>query len=520
MPRTPSPLILIVLDGWGLRPAREHNAIALAQTPTYQELLQQYPHASLVTSGDAVGLPSGQMGNSEVGHMNLGAGRIIYQDLTRIDKSVQDGNFFENPALITSMDRCLNDSQALHLIGLVSDGGGHSHLRHLEALVRMAARRGVQRVFIHALTDGRDTAPTGGADSIAKLERTLASASVGRIASVIGRYYAMDRDQRWERTRRAYNAMTVGDDRTAVSATAFVREAYGNGVTDEFIEPGTVVDATGQPIGLLADGDSVVFFNFRSDRARQLTRALAFDGSMFDGFERKRWPRVHVATLTEYDETFGLPVAFKPEAFSSSLADVLADYRINNLKLAETEKYAHVTYFFNCGKERPLPGEDRILVPSPKVPTYDLQPEMSARDITARLVDDVENQRHRVIICNFANADMVGHTGKIDAAVTAVSTLDQCLTRIVRAVEASGGTVMITADHGNAEQMWDAERQAPHTAHTSNSVPVLLINTELRGAGRALRDGSLRDVAPTMLGILGIPQPVEMTGRDLRTWDT
>ena len=513
-PRTP--LVLIVFDGWGLSETRDHNAIALARTPTYLELLEQYPHGSLITSGNAVGLPPGQMGNSEVGHMNLGAGRVVYQDLTRIDNTIADGSWFENSALATSMARCVDDRHALHLVGLVSEGGVHSHQRHLHALIEMAARQLVPRVFVHVVTDGRDTAPTQAADFVAALELTMANAGAGRVASISGRYYAMDRDLRWERIRLAYDAITRGAGRGAASAQALIANAYSAGTTDEFIKPGFIEDGAGNPVGPLTTGDSVIFFNFRADRARQLTRALAFDD--FDGFERQPYPHVPVTTMTEYDATFGLPVVFPPLVFSSNLADVLAERGLRNLRLAETEKYAHVTYFFNCGEERPYKGEERILVPSPKVPTYDLQPEMSANGITEQLLADLQGTGHDVIICNFANADMVGHTGNLDAAISAVSTLDQCLLKIVKAVEQVGGTAVITADHGNAEQMWDAGRKCPHTAHTTNPVPVMLVQRDLRGHGHALRDGSLRDVAPTMLQILGLALPTAMTGRDLRTW--
>ena len=512
------PVVLVVLDGWGISPTRDHNAIALGRTPTYTELLDRFPHASLVTSGEAVGLPAGQMGNSEVGHMNLGAGRVIYQDLSRIDKSIRQGEFFANPALVAAMIRCAGDRRALHLVGLVSQGGVHSHLRHLVALIELARRQHVARLFIHALTDGRDTAPTAAAEDLAAVERTLADAGVGRIATVIGRYHAMDRDLRWDRTRRAYAALTEGTGRSATSAATLVADAYAAGATDEFITPGVVVDGDGQPIGRLRDGDSVVFFNFRADRARQLTRALAFDESAFDGFERPRRPAVSVTTMTEYDATYGLPLAFDPPSFTGNVAEVLAAAGRTNLRLAETEKYAHVTYFFNSGEERAYAGEDRILVPSPKVPTYDLQPEMSAAGITDTLTDDLEHGRHDVIVCNFANADMVGHTGNLEAAARAVSTLDGCLARTVAAVMGAGGTLIVTADHGNAERMWDMERKGPHTAHTSNPVPVLLIDRELSRARHVLRDGSLRDVAPTLLNIAGVGVPHEMTGRDLRTW--
>jgi len=514
-PKT-TPLVLIVLDGWGLSKIRDCNAIALANTPTYLELLERYPHASLITNGEAVGLPTGQMGNSEVGHMNLGAGRIIYQDLTRIDQSISSGEFFKNPRLLESITRCTGDRQALHLIGLVSDGGVHSHQHHLNALIKMAAKHRLDRVFVQVITDGRDTSPTAGANFIAELEQTMTSTGVGKIASVTGRYYAMDRDRRWERTRRTYEMLTKGTGKSCKNAQKLINEAYSAGITDEFIEPSIVLDETGNPIGNLEDGDSVVFFNFRSDRARQLTRAITFDD--FNDFNRSVFPRIHSTTMTEYDATYHLPTVFPPEVFSSNLATVLANHGIRNLRLAETEKYAHVTYFFNCGEEKPYQGEERILIPSPKVPTYDLQPEMSATEITKQLVTDVKNSRHDLIICNFANADMVGHTGKLDATISAISTLDHCLLQIVQTVENIGGTVIITSDHGNAEQMWNSKRGEPHTAHTTNPVPILVVEERLRDSGYELSDGSLCDVASTILGILKIAQPTQMTGSDLRAW--
>jgi 2,3-bisphosphoglycerate-independent phosphoglycerate mutase len=504
------PLVLVVLDGWGLRQTREHNAIALADTPVYDELVDRFPHASLVASGEAVGLPADQMGNSEVGHMNLGAGRVVYQDITRIDAAIADGALADNVVLTDTMRRCA-DRRALHLVGLVSDGGVHSHRRHLEALLARAADLGVSRLFVHALTDGRDTPPNAGVEYVTAVEQTMDRLGVGRIASVCGRYFAMDRDRRWPRTKRSYDAIVSGEARPAVRAADLLTASYAEGVTDEFVEPAVIVDADGRPIGRMDDDDSVIFFNFRADRARQLTRAVAF--SDFDGFARRRHPRLHCTTLTEYDATYGLDVLFPPQEFSSNLAEVLATHGVTNLRLAETEKYAHVTYFFNSGEERPYAGENRILVPSPQVPTYDLQPEMSARGITDHLVEDVQAGRHRMIICNFANADMVGHTGKLDATVGAVTTLDGCLGRIVEAVRAAGGTVVVTADHGNAELLWDAERQCPHTAHTMNTVPVLLIGGQESGE---LRDGTLRDVAPPVLALLGIEPAPAMTGRDLR----
>ena len=510
-----TPLVLLVLDGWGIREARENNAIKLARTPVFDALLARYPNAQLQASGEAVGLPAGQMGNSEVGHMNMGAGRVVYQDLTRIDKSIRDGDFFANPALLAAMDRVRDGRHALHLVGLVSDGGVHSHQRHLHALLEMAARRGVARVFVQAITDGRDTSPTGGVRYLADLEQAIANIGAGtavRVASVSGRYYAMDRDKRWERTQAGYDAMRDGiGDSTARSPLDAVRRSYAAGVTDEFIKPVVIVDADGAAVGPIRDGDSMIVFNFRADRVRQITRALALDD--FDGFERPNRPRVDTTTMTVYDRTFNLPVVFTPQTFTNNLADVLADHARTNLRLAETEKYAHVTYFFNCGREEPYPGEDRILVPSQKVATYDLMPEMSAPGIADNLVADLEARKHHVVICNFANADMVGHTGSLDAAIAAVQTIDLCLGRILKALHGAGGTAIVTADHGNAEQMWDDELKAPHTAHTSNPVPIVLCDD--RFIGRRLTNGALCDVSPTMLDLLQIPQAPEMTGTSL-----
>jgi 2,3-bisphosphoglycerate-independent phosphoglycerate mutase len=504
-----SPLVLIVLDGWGLRPQKENNAIALARTPVYNGLLDRYPHAQLITSGEAVGLPAGQMGNSEVGHMNMGAGRIVYQDLTRIDKSIKDGELFENPVLASAMDRCVDGRQALHFVGLLSDGGVHSSQQHLHALLEMAARRHVPRVFVHVITDGRDTSPTGGVRYLAQLQAVMDRLSTGRVATICGRYYAMDRDKRWERTKLAYDAIGNGvAEQTSKDPIDALRKSYEAGVTDEFVKPIVIVDAENHPVGPVRDGDSIVLFNFRADRARQLTRVIALDD--FDGFPRPHRPRVLFTTMTVYDRTFNLPVVFTAQTFSGNLADVLAENGRTNLRLAETEKYAHVTYFFNCGREQPYPGEDRILVPSQKVATYDLKPEMSAPGITDEMIGTLQAGKHQVVICNFANADMVGHTGRLDAAIAAVETLDQCLGRIVTALNAAGGRAIITADHGNAEQMWDDELKAPHTAHTSNPVPVILYDEAQ--VGRPLRDGSLRDVSPTMLALLGIEKSPEMTG--------
>jgi len=514
-----APVVLIVLDGWGIRAERAHNAVAMARKPVYDELMSRYPHAQLIASGEAVGLPAGQMGNSEVGHMNMGAGRVVYQDLTRIDKSIRDGDFFDSETLIAAMDRVAHGRNALHFIGLVSDGGVHSHQRHLHALVEMAARRKVPRLFVHVITDGRDTSPTGGVRYVGELEDALRRAGVGRIATVAGRYYAMDRDKRWERTKLAYDALLTtsvaagGATPTATSARAAIQAAYDAGVTDEFVKPVVIADAEGAPVGPIRDGDSVVVFNFRADRARQITRALALGDDQFDGFVRPARLHLHTSTMTVYDRTFNLPVVFTPQTFSNNLADVLAAHGRTNLRLAETEKYAHVTYFFNCGREEPYPGEDRILVPSQKVATYDLMPEMSAPGIADNLVADLTSRRHQVVICNFANADMVGHTGSMEATLRAVETLDVCLGRIMTALRSVGGTAIVTSDHGNAEQMWDDELQAPHTAHTSNPVPVVLVSEAY--VGRQLKNGWLRDVAPTILDVLDIPLAPEMSGRTL-----
>jgi 2,3-bisphosphoglycerate-independent phosphoglycerate mutase len=410
------------------------------------------------------------------------------------------------------MDGCADGRQALHFIGLLSDGGVHSSQNHLHALLEMASRRQVPRVFVHVVADGRDTSPTGGIRYIAQLQDAMNRLSTGRIATICGRYYAMDRDKRWERTKLAYDAIVHGiAEQTTQSPSEAVQKSYEAGVTDEFIKPIVVVDASNRPVGSVGDQDSIVFYNFRADRGRQLTRAIALDD--FDGFPRPNRAHVHFTTMTVYDRTFNLPVAFEPQTFSGNLADVLAEYDRKNLRLAETEKYAHVTYFFNCGREQPYPDEDRILVPSQKVATYDLKPEMSAPGITDEMIAMLEAGKHKVVICNFANADMVGHTGRLDAAIAAVETLDQCLGRIMTALEAAGGRAIITADHGNAEQMWDEELKAPHTAHTSNPVPVILYDEARKGA--KLRNGSLRDVSPTILAMLGIPASAEMTGTPL-----
>lgn len=508
------PLALIILDGWGLRSDRDHNAVALANPVNFLNLLSRYPNGTLDASGEAVGLPEGQMGNSEVGHTNLGAGRVVYQDLTRIDKSIRDGEFDERPALHAAFDRCAGDAHALHFLGLLSDGGVHSHQRHLHALVALARRRGVSRVFVHVLTDGRDTSPTGGRGYVAELEEVLAAEGVGRIASISGRYYAMDRDKRWERTKLAYDAIVHGTGPVAASAGEVVETSYARDVTDEFIVPHAIAGPGGGPAGPIRDGDSVVFFNFRADRMRQIIRAMALDD--FDGFDRGPRPSVAATTMTEYDARYDFPIVFPSEPATGYIAEVLAEHGLSNLRLAETEKYAHVTYFFNGGREEPFPGEERILVPSPKVATYDLKPEMSAAGVADAFVESVSARRHDVIICNFANPDMVGHTGSLEAAIAAIRAVDGCLARVIPALLDAGGTALVTADHGNAELMWDYELNAPHTAHTTNPVPLILVQGSGTANPPALRHGALCDIAPTMLGLLGLPLSAQMRGSDLR----
>ncbi|HEY8549897.1 MAG TPA: 2,3-bisphosphoglycerate-independent phosphoglycerate mutase [Vicinamibacterales bacterium] len=513
MPHPNTPLALIILDGWGLRADRDHNAVALANPTTFLDLLARYRNGTLDASGEAVGLPAGQMGNSEVGHTNIGAGRIVYQDLTRIDKSIRDGDFFERPVLLEAFDRCKEGGRALHLLGLLSDGGVHSHQRHLHALLELAQRRGVPKVFVHVLTDGRDTSPTGGRGYLAELEEVMRRTGVGRVASISGRYYAMDRDKRWERTSLAYDAIVRGQGPEATTAASVIEESYAKGVTDEFILPHVITDGSGAPVGPVKAGDSVVFFNFRADRMRQIIRAIGFEA--FDAFERGPYQAVHVATMTEYDPTYTFPIVFPPEPATGYIAEVLAEHGLTNLRLAETEKYAHVTYFLNGGREEPFPGEDRVLVPSPKVATYDLQPSMSAEGVADAFIDSVSNRKHDVIICNFANPDMVGHTGSLEAAVAAIKTVDGCLARIIPALLEAGGTALVTADHGNAEQMWDYELNAPHTAHTTNLVPVILVQGPGTTAPAPLPHGALCDLAPTMLKLLGLPPSKEMTGKSL-----
>lgn len=506
----PKPLVLTILDGWGFRAEIEGNAIASAWKPTYDSLIRDYPSTLVHTSGPFVGLPEGQMGNSEVGHLNIGAGRVIYMDVTRIDMMISSGEFFRHPVLLETMKR--GREARLHLMGLVSDGGVHSHNTHLYALLRMAREQHVREVFVHCFLDGRDTPPESGAGYLEELQRKMAEYGVGRIASVSGRYYAMDRDKRWERIERAFGAMVLGNGEKAADAVAAVRASYERGTTDEFVEPITVVDARNEPIGLIRESDACFYFNYRADRARQMT--LALTDPLLERPARSRLPaNLYFATMTRYDKTFTLPYVLPPEHPNNILANVMAAEHWRNLRLAETEKYAHVTYFFNGGNEKPYPGEERELVPSPKVATYDLKPEMNAEGITDVAVKAIEQGDFDVIIMNYANADMVGHSGKLPPTIRAVETVDAGLARIYSAIREKGGAWIITADHGNAEMMIDPVTGGPHTYHTTNPVPFILVN-ELRPKLRA--NGALQDIAPTILGILGVAQPKEMKGRDLR----
>ena len=497
-----TPTTLIIMDGFGLRSDTEGNAVAHAKTPVLDQLFAGCAHTTLSASGLDVGLPAGQMGNSEVGHTNIGGGRVVFQDLPRISRSIEDGSFFENAAYCAAMDACKEKGSALHLYGLLSDGGVHSHNTHLWALLEMAKRRALERVYIHAFLDGRDVSPTSGKDFVAETVQKCQEIGVGKLATVMGRYYAMDRDKRWDRVEQAYDAMVYGQgiqNRDPVDAVA---KSYANGVTDEFVEP-VVCDSE----GVISDNDSIIFFNFRPDRAREITRV--FVDPEFDGFQREFFPLTYVCT-TEYDATMpNVQVAFPRNLVKNGLGEYLSSLGMTQLRIAETEKYAHVTFFFNGGSEAVFPGEDRVLVASPKVATYDLQPEMSAFEVTDKCVERIESGNYDVIILNFANCDMVGHTGVYEAAVKAVETVDTCVGRVVDATRAMGGIVMITADHGNAEEMYKHDN-SPMTAHTTNLVPFILV-----GADAKLHQGRLADIAPTILDIMGLECPPEMDGSSL-----
>lgn len=508
----PKPLTLVILDGWGEKCCCENNAISQADPQVFNTLKQEYPSTILEASALEVGLPRGQMGNSEVGHLNIGSGRTVYQEITRISQEIHEGKFFENRELKNAMEYAVNHDGSLHLMGLVSDGGVHSHLDHIIALLELARRRGLTRVYLHAFLDGRDVPPVSALTYIESLEDTMKRLGIGQIATVMGRYYAMDRDKRWERNQRAFEAMVAGIGKHAESAREAIENSYREETTDEFMEPAVVVDGSGTPVGLVRDGDGIIFFNFRADRARQITRA--FVDHDFKGFERIRRPEVYYVCFTQYDINIKAPVAFMPQNLHNTLGEYLSAQGFRQLRIAETEKYAHVTFFFNGGVEQPNVNEDRILIPSPQVATYDLQPEMSAFKVTERVIKEIEKGFYDVVIVNYANPDMVGHTGNMEAAVAAIKVVDQCLGEVVRTVQKAGGVTIVTSDHGNAENMCDEETGQPHTAHTTNQVPFILVGEAYRG--KRLRDrGSLRDIAPTMLHILGLPIPKEMTGENL-----
>jgi 2,3-bisphosphoglycerate-independent phosphoglycerate mutase len=506
--------LLIILDGFGVAEPSPGNAVSVAWTPFVDALYERYPHATLACHGEAVGLPPGQMGNSEVGHLNLGAGRIVYQDISRINRAIDSGDFRDNPALNDLMDKVLASGGALHLLGLVSDGGVHSDLPHLYALLELAKSRGLERVFVHAFLDGRDTDPHSGADYVAQVAEFMARQGIGRFATLGGRYHGMDRDRRWERIETHYRALVKSQGRTADDPVAAVKSAYDQGETDEFVSPVVIVE-NGAPVAAIADGDGVVFFNFRADRAREMTAALtAPDFGQFDVTDRPRL--AGYVCMTRYDDSFDLPAAFPPERPTHTLGQVVAEAGLRQLRLAETEKYAHVTYFFSGGEETPFRNEDRMLIDSPRdVPTYDHKPPMSALELTDELDRRIRMRRYQLIVINFANGDMVGHTGDLAAAVAAVRTLDLCLARAVPLAQAFGGSVMITSDHGNCEQMIDPDTGQPYTAHTvTNPVPLILADDLYRGF-RLTEGGKLADVAPTVLDRLGLHPPVQMTGRSL-----
>ena len=527
------PIVLTILDGWGYRAATNGNAIALARKPVYDKLLRDYPNTLLHASDHFVGLPDGQMGNSEVGHLNLGAGRIVLMDIMRIDLAIETGAFYQDPTLLAAMAYANEKGSAVHFIGLLSDGGVHSQQRHLHALLKLAAQQKVAKVFVHAFMDGRETSPTGGLGYLELLEQKFREIGVGKLASVSGRYYAMDRDLRWEKEHQAFDALVTGHPPGGTYADASVRlkELYNSDITDEFIPPFTVVDAAGHAVGPIRDNDVVLNFNYRADRARQITRVLARNSGLTANggidlpkaaeldleIPRSLVPNgLHYVCMTQYDKNFKLPIVIPPESMDNLLAHLMAQANLRNLRVAETEKYAHVTYFFNGGIEKPFGGEDRILVPSQKVATYDLAPEMSAAGIADAVVKAVGDTAFDVIIVNFANADMVGHSGKIEPTVRAVETVDRELGRIYQAVKQRGGALLVTADHGNAEMLIDPVTGGPHTAHTTNPVPFILITDAPNGTVSLKPEGSLRDISPTMLGLLKLDKPSQMTGGNLR----
>ncbi len=502
--------MLMILDGFGDNPNKDGNAIKLANTPNIDKLMKKYPNTDIYTSGKYVGLPDGQMGNSEVGHTNIGAGRIVYQELTRITKSIEDGDFFSNQELIAAIENCKKNNSKLHILGLVSDGGVHSHIRHLYGLLELAKRRDFEDVYVHCFLDGRDTPPASAEGYIIKLQEKMQEKGIGKIASISGRFYSMDRDKRWQRVQKCYDALAKGEGLKANSAVKAIEDSYQKEVFDEFVEP-TVICNGEEPIAKIEENDSVIFFNFRPDRAREITRAIV--DKEFNEFETKKM-NVYFVCFTNYDETMpNVHIAFKKETLHNTFGEVVSKAGLTQLRIAETEKYAHVTFFFNGGEEKQYPGEDRILVPSPKVETYDQKPEMSAYEVTDKVVEALENDKYDAVILNFANTDMVGHTGSLEAAIKAVEAVDECVGRIVKVIEEKKGNLLITADHGNAEQMIDYKTGEPHTAHTTNPVPIILItdnpNYKLK------ENGKLADLAPTMLDLMGLEKPEEMTGESL-----
>lgn len=502
--------MLMILDGFGDNKNKDGNAIKLAKKPNIDKLMKKYPNTDIFTSGLHVGLPEGQMGNSEVGHTNIGAGRIVYQELTRITKSIEDGDFFSNPEFIAAIENCKKHNSKLHILGLVSDGGVHSHNRHLYGLLEMAKRRDFEDVYVHCFLDGRDTPPASAETYIAELQEKMKEKGVGKIASLSGRFYAMDRDKRWQRVQKCYDALVNGEGEKAGDPIKAIEDSYQKEVFDEFVVP-TVMCNGNEPVAKIEENDSVIFFNFRPDRAREITRALV--DPEFDGFKTKKMNLYYVC-FTSYDETMpNVHIAFKKEPQKNTFGEVISEAGLTQLRIAETEKYAHVTFFFNGGEEKQYPGEDRILVPSPKVETYDMKPEMSAYEVTDKVCEALENDKYDVVILNFANTDMVGHTGSLQAAIKAVEAVDECVGKIVKIIEEKQGNLLITADHGNAEQMIDYKTGEPHTAHTTNPVPIILVTANKEY--KLKENGKLADLAPTMLDLMGIKQPEEMTGESL-----
>ena len=503
--------MLMILDGFGDNPNKDGNAIKLAKTPNIDKLMKKYQTVDINTSGLAVGLPEGQMGNSEVGHTNIGAGRIVYQELTRITKSIEDGDFFSNPEFINAIENCKKNNSKLHILGLLSDGGVHSHIRHLYGLLEMAKRRDFEDVYVHCFLDGRDTPPASAESYIVKLQEKMKEKEIGKIASICGRFYAMDRDKRWERVKKCYDALVKGEGNKAGSVVKAIEDSYQKEVFDEFVEPTVICNGEG-PAATIEKNDSVIFFNFRPDRAREITRALV--DSEFDGFETKKDLNLYYVCFTNYDETMpNVHIAFKKEPLKNTFGEYISNKGYTQLRIAETEKYAHVTFFFNGGEEKQYEGEDRILVPSPKVETYDMKPEMSAYEVTEKVLEAIKSDKYDAIILNYANTDMVGHTGSLTAAVKAVEAVDECVGKVVKLVEEKQGNMLITADHGNAEQMIDYKTGEPHTAHTVNPVPLILVTTDKKL--KLQSGGKLADLAPTMLDLMKLEKPEEMAGTSL-----